>query len=145
MVTIAVVGNNESVRIQPYFVYLDLKIPNHVDHSLMKEVRKYHLKIECIMLISYWTFEDAKRFFQHSGFDYLLKPLQLAEVQLVLEKLSQKLNEKYPQPIYENEEIGSNTFMELVEYIQNHFTEKFSLEQLSKKFGLSSGYICNLF
>ena len=35
--------------------------------------------------------------------------------------------------------------MELVKDIQSHFTEKFSLEQLGKKFGLSDGYICNLF
>ena len=53
------------------------------------------------------------------------------------------MNKKYPQK--EEEEVTNPAFMELVEYVKKHYSEKFTLEQLGKKFGLSGGYICSLF
>ena len=38
-----------------------------------------------------------------------------------------------------------SAFSELLEYVRSNFSEKFTLEQLGKQFGLSPGYICTLF
>ena len=74
----------------------------------------------------------------------MLKPLQIQEVQLVLEKLAKKLAKKKPFEVVAD--LGINpAFSELIEYVSNHFAEKFTLNQLAKQFGLSAGYICNLF
>ena len=103
------------------------------------------LDTEFVMLSAYGTFEDARIFFQQEGFDYLLKPLQILEVQLVLEKLAMKLAPKHPQQSVDSEEPTNPSFVALVEYVRTNFNEKFTLEQLGKKFGLSAGYICSLF
>ena len=133
------------LKLKPDVVFSDLRMPYLDGHAFIKTVRESGLDTEFVMLSAYGTFEDARTFFQQEGFDYLLKPLQVPEVQLVLEKLAMKLSIKYPQHKTDSEEITNPTFASLVEYVRCHFNEKFTLEQLGKKFGLSAGYICTLF
>lgn len=131
------------LELKPDVVFSDLKMPYLDGHSFMKAVREGGLDTEFVMLSAFGTFEDARTFFQQEGFDYLLKPLQVQEVQLVLEKLAARLARKRPQK--PTEEVDNPAFSELIVYIKEHSSEKLSLEQLGKKFGLSAGYICNLF
>lgn len=133
------------LQLKPDVVFSDLRMPYLDGHTFMKQVRENGLDTEFVMLSAYGTFEDARTFFQQEGFDYLLKPLQIPEVQLVLEKLALKLAEKHPQQITDSDETMNPSFATLVEYVRTHFNEKFTLEQLGKKFGLSAGYICTLF
>lgn len=132
------------LELKPDVIISDLKMPQLDGHTFMRTVREAGLDTEFVMLSAYGTFEDARTFFQQEGFDYLLKPLQIQEVQLVLEKLAKKLTQK--KPFEDVAELGINpAFSELIEYVSNHFTEKFTLDQLARQFGLSAGYICNLF
>lgn len=136
------------LELKPDVVISDLRMPKLDGHTFMRTLKEAGLDVEFVMLSAYGTFEDARTFFQQDGFDYLLKPLQIQEVQLVLEKLAGKLAKKKPFEA----EIGVNdgsavnpAFSELIQYVRSHFAEKFTLALLSKKFGLSAGYICNLF
>ncbi|MCR5332268.1 MAG: response regulator [Lachnospiraceae bacterium] len=151
------------LELKPDVVISDLRMPKLDGHTLMRTVKEAGLDVEFVMLSAYGTFEDARTFFQQEGFDYLLKPLQIQEVQLVLEKLARKLAKKKPfEAAIEANEVdevygvngvnGVNdassvnpAFAELIQYVKSHFAEKFTLSTLSKKFGLSAGYICNLF
>ena len=133
------------VKQKPNVVFSDLKMPQLDGHVLMKEIREYGLETEFVMLSAYGTFEDAKIFFHQEGFDYLLKPIQPDEVQLVLEKLAVKLSEKYPSTGVTADENVNPAFLELIDYVKNNFTQKLTLDKLGKQFGLSAGYICNLF
>ena len=135
------------MELKPHVVFTDLRMPLFDGHTFMRTIKENGLDTEFVMLSAYGTFEDARTFFQQEGFDYLLKPLQLQEVQLVLEKLAGRLAKKYPMLETENsdtEQINPQ-FLELIAYIKEHYNEKFTLEKLSKKYGLSTGYICNLF
>lgn len=133
------------LELKPDVVFSDLRMPYLDGHTFMKTVRENGLDTEFVMLSAYGTFEDARIFFQQEGFDYLLKPLQILEVQLVLEKLAMKLAPKHSQQSVDSEEPTNPSFVALVEYVRTNFNEKFTLEQLGKKFGLSAGYICSLF
>ena len=81
--------------------------------------------------------------FRHMGL--LLKPIQLDEVQLVLEKLAVKIAKKHPVRLETRNENINPAFSNLIEYIQENYQEKITLDKLGKQFGLSAGYICNLF
>lgn len=133
------------LELKPDVIISDLRMPQLDGHAFMRKVREEGLDVEFVMLSAYGTFEDARTFFQQEGFDYLLKPLQIQEVQLVLEKLANRLAKKKPFVVTGND-LGINAaFSDLTEYVKNNFSEKFTLDQLSRQFGLSAGYICNLF
>jgi len=131
------------IELQPHVVFSDLKMPVMNGHEFIKKIREEGLKTEVVMLSAYGTFEDAKTFYNQNGFYYLLKPIQQEEVQIVLEKLAFKLSGKYGKIL--NQERMSPSFLELLTFINEHYNEKISLDGLGKRFGLSPGYICNLF
>ena len=133
------------LELKPDVIISDLRMPQLDGHAFMRKVREEGLDVEFVMLSAYGTFEDARTFFQQEGFDYLLKPLQIQEVQLVLEKMAKKLAKKKPFAEANDEVAVNPAFSELIDYVKKHFDEKFTLEQLAKQFGLSAGYICNLF
>lgn len=129
----------------PDVIFSDLKMPDIDGHAFMKTLLDSNLNFEFVMVSAYGTFDDARTFFNHSGFDYILKPVQIEELQLVLERLANKLSKKRPFLPKTPEENITPAFLDLTEYLEKNFQEKFSLNKLSKQFALSPGYICNLF
>ena len=133
-------------RLKPDLVFCDLKMPAIDGLSLIKNCKQLQLKCEFIMLSAFADFEASRKFFLMEGFDYLLKPLQQQEAELVLERLSRKLaakNNLTPSTTF----AATNTkaFDDLITYISQNFAKKYTLQSLSKQFNLSENYICNLF
>ena len=149
-----VVGSNddpekaieEIIHCCPDVVVSDLKMPSMSGTQLVKTLKERGIACEFILLSAFGTFEDARSFFLMEGFDYLLKPLQQSDAELVLERLGRKLVEKaLLQPTVTFSPSSSSNFDELVCYISDHFEKKHTLATLSKKFSISPNYICNLF
>ncbi|MFA5658932.1 MAG: response regulator [Oscillospiraceae bacterium] len=138
----------EIVEKKPDVVFCDLKMPVIDGNRLIRIVKDKGIDCEFIMLSAYDGFSDSREFFRNNGFDYLLKPINLDEMQMVLERLTKKLSEKNPSFDISDEEADagmSNTFETIENYIRINFQRKITLELLSKSFGISPGYICNLF
>ena len=133
------------IDLKPDVIISDLRMPQLDGHTFMRTVREEGLDVEFVMLSAYGTFEDARTFFQQEGFDYLLKPLQIQEVQLVLEKLAKKLAKKKPFEETKDDVTSNPAFSEWIDYMKKHFDEELARDQVAKQFGLSAGYICNLF
>ena len=137
---------SEISALRPDAVFCDLKMPMMDGIGLMQACRAAHITCEFIMLSAYGEFEATRRFFLMDGFDYLLKPLQPQEAELVLERLSRKLAEKYhltPSSVVGS--TGNPAFDELVAYVAENYNKKHTLKSLSRLFNISEKYICNLF
>lgn len=133
----------EIQELVPDLVFSDLKMPGMDGIEMIQKLRETELECEYVLLSAYSSFEDSRRFFRTSGFDYLLKPLQQEEVQITLERLSESLAKKKPIPVIVDN--MSPSFAELITYINARFDQKHTLESLSARFGISSNYICSLF
>ncbi|MCR5670605.1 MAG: response regulator [Butyrivibrio sp.] len=131
-------------ELRPDVVVCDLKMPKMDGNELMKKLRDLGCDSEFIMLSAYDAYEDVRAFYRGSGFDYILKPVNGDDMQMVLAGISKKLSDKDPKQadVGETENEGFNN---LVRYIDEHYAEKISLEMLAKKFGFSKNYICELF
>lgn len=149
-----VVGSNtnpekaveEILKIQPDVVFSDLKMPSMDGIHLIKKLKDNGFLCEYVLLSAFGTFEDARNFFLLDGFDYILKPLKQAEAEMVLERLSRKLVQKNKMtPSVSFSPSNNKSFDDLIQYISNNFSKKFTLEKLSKQFHISPNYICNLF
>ncbi len=136
----------EIARLQPDVVFSDLKMPAMDGIALITALKQRGLHCEFVMLSAYGTFEDSRAFFRLSGFDYLLKPVQQQDMQMVLERLYKRLSEKQREESYLPDANGANpAFTRLIAYVSENFSQRLNLEKLSRSFNLSPNYICNLF
>lgn len=131
-------------NLEPHAIFCDLKMPGMDGNELVCKIKEFHSKCEFVMISAYDSFEDVRAFFKNSGFDYVLKPVNSEEMQLVLEKLQKRLHEKWGD-IAEGEEVSNPNFLALVEYVNQNYNSKITLDILAKKFNFSKNYICNLF
>ena len=128
----------------PDVVFSDLKMPAMDGIEMIRQLKEMELGCEFVMLSAFGTFEDSRAFFLLEGFDYILKPLQQAEIQIVLERLAARLAKKKGQTALP-EVAATPAFAELIVYVSANFNNKLTLEKLGKRFNLSANYICNLF
>jgi YesN/AraC family two-component response regulator len=136
----------EILRLSPDLVFCDLKMPEIDGVSLIRSLREAALPCEFVMLSAFAEFEATRDFFRLDGFDYLLKPLDPQEADMVLEKISRKLGQKQNiTPTLSFTPSSSKSFDDLVGFVSNNFHKRHTLSSLSQRFGLSESYICNLF
>lgn len=132
--------------LKPELLLCDLKMPGMDGIALMQELREKGMDGEFVMLSAYGEFDASRSFFLLNGFDYLLKPLEAQEAEIMLERLSRKLAAK-------NSLRHSTTFVPtqnpafdaLILYVSEHFAKKHTLKALSEMFHIAPTYICNLF
>jgi YesN/AraC family two-component response regulator len=60
--------------------------------TLIDTVKSAGVKCEFIMLTKYTALDLLREFFQSGGFDYLLKPLEMENMETALKRLCRKLN-----------------------------------------------------
>ncbi len=143
---------DQIISLKPDVVFTDLKMPDYDGVHLITALQKQNVNCQFIMLSAYSSFDDSRRFFRLDGFDYILKPLQQQEVQIVLERLAAKLSAQNPANtanIDNSNDATDNSlkplFRELVEFIDLNYQQKHTLDSLSKRFNINPNYICNLF
>ncbi len=133
----------EIIQLQPDLVVSDLKMEPFDGIGLMQKLKALGTEPYFLMVSAYGSFENSRRFFLEGGFDYLLKPFDLQEIQLTLDKLYEALSQK---SMDESPSKGYNpVFGDLLAYLQEHYHLKHSLDSLGKQFSLSPNYICTLF
>ena len=129
---------------RPDAVFCDLKMPGVDGNELIRRIKESGIDAEYVMISAYDDYGSVRTFFQQTGFDYVLKPVNNDDIELVLERLAEKLAAKKPsaaaEPLTDNP-----GFNQLILYVGEHFTEKISLNDLGERFGYSKNYICGLF
>ena len=128
----------------PDVLICDLRMPEMDGNEMIRRIREKGLVCEFVMLSAYDEYDDVRTFFKQSGYDYILKPINDEEIRILLEKLYVKISAKLPEE--DLQAVTENPiFNELLKYLDEHFAEKLTLEQIAEKFGFSKNYICQLF
>ncbi len=91
-------------------VLLDQKLPDMEGHTLCPSILKQNDQTKIIFVTAYPSFESALKAIKLGVYDYLSKPFELEELDLVIEKAFRTID------------------LEMVEQIQNYRTEKESEE-----------------
>lgn len=91
-------SGREGVRLaaehKPDIVITDINMPDLSGLDMMKLMLDSNPRIKFIVLSGYDDFHWAKRAFGYGAVDYLLKPVDLAQLNAVLEKAAQKIREE---------------------------------------------------
>ena len=79
----------------PDIVLTDIRMPKISGLDLIRMTREHHKKIKFIVISGYKEFEYAQQALQYGVEDYLLKPINEEELNHVMGKISEKLNEQW--------------------------------------------------
>lgn len=105
---------------------------------------------EFIVVSGYDRFDFAQKSLRLGVFDYLLKPIKRSDMEVMMEKLYRRLqerddagaNEPPPDPAPPVMHVSLNN---ILSYIQAHYEESLSLRQIAEEHFLSETYVCDLF
>lgn len=115
-------------RLKPDIVIVDVRMPGYDGITFMQKVREIDMRIKFIVISGHKKFEYAKSAMKYNVEDYLIKPISKEELESILGKLRQKLEE---EQCAENQRRAMS--MELGEHhrqLQNHFAEIFFKNQI---------------
>ena len=91
----------------------DYKMPDITGLEVLEQVKKINPEISFVILTAYGTIENAVRAMRLGAFDYISKPVDLDELDLLLER------------IIENKNLKSE-----IELLKNQLKEKFKIDSL---------------
>ncbi len=72
----------------------DFKMPDKTGLEVLEEVRKINPEIDFIIVTAYGTVEDAVKAIRNGAYDYILKPVDLDELDLIIDRLLEHKNLK---------------------------------------------------
>lgn len=118
----------EVERLQPDIVIVDVRMPGYDGITFMQKVREIDMRIKFIVISGHKKFEYAKSAMKYNVEDYLIKPISKEELESILGRLKQKLEEEQ-----RSEEQRKAMSMEIGEHhrqIQTRFAEVFFKNQI---------------
>lgn len=131
-------------RLQPQVLFTDIRMPKMTGIELLRKIQEEKLAVRTILISGYAEFEYAQAALRHGAYDYILKPIQEGELNQILEKLVSVLLPG--QGILNGEDPGirKGAIDEIVQKIQEHYTQNISLQGFAEEYNISNGHLSYL-
>ena len=71
---------------RPDMVFVDVRMPGMDGLALLKEIRRFDPALPVVVMTAYGTLETAAEALRNEAFDYLGKPLDLAQIRQVMRR-----------------------------------------------------------
>ncbi|MHA6531435.1 response regulator transcription factor [Paenibacillus sp. BAC0078] len=125
----------------------DIKMPRMDGFGLIEEARGHLKELPIAVLSGFSEFEYARKAMRHGVLDYLLKPIEKAQLYDLLKSVAD--NKKLKEAASEPEEIphgGEHYVVEQTKSIlEKEYGQNFELERLAETVGMNASYISRLF
>ncbi len=125
-------------------VLTDIKMPVVDGLKLSEYVRKKYPECEIVILTGYKDFDYAKKAISFRVFEYLLKPVDIDEINRVFTSLKTVLDKRKVQET-EISQKYSLAVKNAIIYMEEHYYERITLDILARNVFLSPGYLSSLF
>lgn len=132
-------------RHKPELMLLDVQMPIKNGINVMQETQRAGIMPVTIILSGYDEFKYAQQAMHYGAKDYLLKPSRSSDI---LKKLNDTADGLLG--VKENkksiEKSTKNGFVEIAQdYVNEHYYENLTLNEVSEKVGITAGYLSTLF
>jgi YesN/AraC family two-component response regulator len=125
-------------------ILTDIKMPVMDGLDICRYISKNKLDCKVIILTGHKDFDYARTAISTGVFDYLLKPVDLDEIDRVFTLLKIRLDERLN--VSESIETGYlPVIRNVISFIEEHYAENISLEEIADSVSLSPGYLSSQF
>lgn len=131
-------------ELKPDIVITDVKMPFVDGLEMIEEALKNH-DFESIIISGFSSFDYAKTAIHLGVTNYILKPIDFNEVEETLIKLKDIIIGKRAEDKEEHKIYYSQKVKEVIDYIDEHISEKLSLSTICDIFHISTTTLNNLF
>ncbi len=133
-------------KLLPNILFADIKMPMLDGLQLISMVNDNFPFVKIIVVSGYDDYEYAKAAIHNNVSDYLLKPINLSELQTTLKTLQNGLVASTGRLHEANEVKNPREIVSLVEeYIHVNFAKQIDLTDIADSFGFSSAYLTKVF
>jgi YesN/AraC family two-component response regulator len=125
-------------------VLTDIKMTQVSGIDLAAWIHEHHPETRIVLISAHKSFDYAKEALKYGVVYYLLKPFPLKEIDELFTSIRENLDAASEDP--EDDSTGASDAITLVtNYIESHFAEHLTLENLASRAFLSPGYLSRLF
>ena len=127
-------------RHQPDLVITDVCMEAASGIDLLRICRKNRIQTQFVVVSGYDQFSYVQEALNNGALYYLLKPISADDARRALERVQQALDTSQGEPPGE-----TDSFQRVLAYMQMHYAEQFSLEDVAQRFGFHKNYLSELF
>ncbi len=101
-------GLNQISEFKPHVVFVDMRLKKQNGLDLIKKIKDIDEDIEVVIMTAYGDIQTAVTAMKKGAFDYINKPLDLEEINLIIKKAMKNLSMKNRINLYEKEKKLNN-------------------------------------
>lgn len=151
-------GVEQIKNLNPDIVITDINMPIMDAFEMFEETLEY--SYSAIILSGYDEFENAKKAIKYGVCEFIVKPIEKEEmVESINRAIHQRevsnnlyhvkhKKEEYRQIQIVPEMISdspNDLVLDMIEYVKDHYSERFILDDVGDKIGYSANYLCKIF
>jgi len=135
----------------PAIIFTDMRMPKRDGISLLKWLYSTNITSKTIVVSGYDDFEYMRNAIYYKSFDYILKPIDPEILNETLEKAVNEWKEQESRRNIKLEDeqaifqVERNNMHEIKEYLQVHYQQEITLQEIADRFYLSREYISRKF
>lgn len=132
-------------RYKPDLLLLDIQMPLKNGIEVMQEAKHAGILPDTIILSGYDEFRYAQQAVRYGAKEYMLKPCRSSDI---LKRLMETADERLGEKMIAGKDFfeGKNSQVEYAKrYIEEHYFENLTLQEVADKVGITAGYLSTLF
>lgn len=135
---------------KPDVIFLDIEMPEMTGIELLKIIREKNIKSDVVIVSAHSNFAYAQESIFYGAFEYLLKPVNREKGEALLKRLKSSIDSKSKSYITSNDDIEldsikNENFKMLINFINEHYNDNLTLNDLAQTYNLNATYCCRLF
>ena len=141
----AVSGAAAIRQFQPHILFTDIRMPGDDGLTMLAGLRSEFPEMQVIVLTGYRDFQYAQEAIRLGVARFLLKPSKMGEINEALEAVTGRLDKASPgEDEALREHSGSFLVRQAMAYIENHYAEKLTLQDVADACYVSQWHLSKL-
>ena len=133
-------------QFQPHILFTDIRMPGEDGLTMLAGLRSEYPDMQVVVLTGFCDFQYAQEAIRLGAARFLLKPSKMSEINEVLRELTERLDKAAPEEETEElrEHSGSFLVRRATAYIESHYAEKLTLQDVADACYISQWHLSKL-